>query len=69
VVGAPCLILDVDMEVLQVCGPLLMAVILQFTLYLHELQRLMLDLDDCLLPENVIPPLVEDCTMEYISFS
>jgi hypothetical protein len=57
VVGAPCLILDVEMELLQVCGPLLMAVILQFSLCLHELQRLMISVDDCLLPENVMPPL------------
>jgi hypothetical protein len=57
VVGAPCLILDVEMELLQVCGPLLMVVILQFSLCLHELQRLMISVDDCLLPENVMPPL------------
>jgi hypothetical protein len=38
VVGASCLILDVEMELLQVCGPLLMVVILQFSLCLHELQ-------------------------------
>jgi hypothetical protein len=56
-VGAPCLILDVEMELLQVCGPLLMVVILQFSLCLHELQRLMISVDDCLLPENVMPPL------------
>jgi hypothetical protein len=35
----------------------MMAVILQFALFLHELQRLMISVDDCLLPENVIPPL------------
>ena len=35
---APCIILDVDMELLQVCGPLLMAIILQFFLCMHELQ-------------------------------
>jgi hypothetical protein len=57
VVGASCLILDVEMELLQVCGPLLMVVILQFSLCLHELQRLMIGVDDCLLPENVMPPL------------
>jgi hypothetical protein len=56
-VGASCLILYVDMEPLQVCGPLLMVVILQFTLCLDELQWLMIDVDDCLLPENLIPPL------------
>jgi hypothetical protein len=57
VVCAPCLILDVDMELLQVCGPLLMVVIMQFSLYLHELQSLMISLDDSLLPKNVMSPL------------
>jgi hypothetical protein len=57
VVGASCLILDVYMELLQVCGPLLMVVIMQFSLCLHELQRLMISVDECVLPENVMPPL------------
>jgi hypothetical protein len=56
-VGAPCLILDVEMELLQVCGPLLLEVIMQFLLCLRELQRLMISVDDCILPENVMPPL------------
>jgi hypothetical protein len=34
-----------------------MVIIMQFSLCLHELQRLMINVDDCLLPENVIPPL------------
>jgi hypothetical protein len=58
VIGASCFILDVDVELLQVCGPLLMAVILQFSLYLHELQWLMISVDDGLLPKNVMSPLV-----------
>jgi hypothetical protein len=45
------------MELLQVCGPLLMAVILQFSLCLHELKWLMINVDDCLLPKNVMCPL------------
>jgi hypothetical protein len=57
VVGDSCLILGVEMEFLQVCGPLMMAVILQFSLCLHELQQLMFSVDDYLLPENVMPPL------------
>jgi hypothetical protein len=61
VVGEACgwcyLILDVYMELLQLCGPLMMVVILQFSLCLHELQRLMIGVDDCLLPENLMPPL------------
>ena len=36
-VGASCFILDVEVELIQVCGPLLMEVILQFSLCLHEL--------------------------------
>jgi hypothetical protein len=46
---SPCLILDVDMELMQVCGPLLMVVILQLPLYLYALQRLVISVDDCLL--------------------
>jgi hypothetical protein len=57
VIGASCLILDVEVELLQVCGPLLMAVILQFFVHLHELQWLMISVDDCLLPKNVMSPL------------
>jgi hypothetical protein len=36
-VGTSCFILDVEVELLHICGPLLMAVFLQFTLCLHEL--------------------------------
>jgi hypothetical protein len=32
-----CFILDVEVELLQVCGPLLMAIIMKFALCLHEL--------------------------------
>jgi hypothetical protein len=34
-----------------------MAVIMQFSLCLHELQWLMISVDDCLLPKNVMSPL------------
>jgi hypothetical protein len=54
---APYLILDVEMELLQVCGPLLMAFILQLPLCLYELQRLVISVDDCILSKNVIFPL------------
>jgi hypothetical protein len=37
-VGTSCFILDVEVELLQICGPFLMAIILQFSLCLHELQ-------------------------------
>ena len=46
---APCLILDVEMELMQVCGPLLMVVVLQLPLCLYEIQRLVINVDDCLL--------------------
>jgi hypothetical protein len=54
---ASCFILDVEVELLQGCGPLLMVVILQFSFYLHEMQWLMISVDDCLLPKNVMSPL------------
>jgi hypothetical protein len=37
-----------------------MAVILQFSFCLHELQWLMISVDDCLLPKNVMSPLATD---------
>ena len=49
--------LDVEVELLQVCGPLLMAVILEFSLCLHELHWLMTSVDDYLPPKNVMSPL------------
>jgi hypothetical protein len=58
VVGASYFILDVEVEFLQVHGPPLIVVILQFSFCVHELQWLMISVDDCLLPKNVIPPLV-----------
>jgi hypothetical protein len=58
VVGASCFILDVEVELQQVCGPLLMVIILQFYLCLHKLQWLMISVDDCLPPKNVMSPLV-----------
>jgi hypothetical protein len=49
--------LDVDIELMQVCGPLMMVVILQLPLFLYELERLLISVDDCLLPQNVMFPL------------
>jgi hypothetical protein len=37
----------------------MMVVILQFSLSFHELQQLMISVDDYLLPDNIMPPLVE----------
>jgi hypothetical protein len=34
-----------------------MVIILQFSLCLHELHWIMISLDDCLLPKNVMSPL------------
>jgi hypothetical protein len=59
-VFASCFIIYVEVELLQVCGPLLMAVILQFSLCLHELQWLMISVDGCLPPKNVMSPLATD---------
>jgi hypothetical protein len=59
VIDASYFILDIEVEFLQVCGPLLMTIILQFSLCLHELQWLMIIVDDYLLPKNVMSPLAE----------
>ena len=56
---APCIILDVEMELLQVGGPLLMAVVLQFPQCLYELQRLLISVYDRLLSQNVMFPLTK----------
>ena len=53
-----CLILYVEMKLLQVGGPLLMGVVLQFPLCLYELQRLVISVDDCILSQNVMFPLM-----------
>jgi hypothetical protein len=54
---ATLVVLDIQVEFLQVCGPLLMEVILSISLCLHELQRPMISVDDHFLPHNVILPL------------
>ena len=56
-IGDTCLILDVKMEFLQVGGPFLMAVVLQFPPCLYELQRLVISVYDCLFSQNVMFPL------------
>ena len=45
-VSAALLIFYVQMELLQVCGPLLVAVILQFPLCLHKLQGLVVSVNN-----------------------
>jgi hypothetical protein len=66
-IGASFFILDVEVELLQVCGPLSMAVILQCFLCLHELKWLMISVDDCFLPKNVMSPL-EVCIHNGVHF-
>jgi hypothetical protein len=44
-----------------------MVVILQFSLCLHELQWLMIIMDGCLLPKNVMSPLVA-CLQNGVNF-
>jgi hypothetical protein len=57
VIGASYFILDVEVELLQVCGPLFMVVFLQFSFLMHELQWLMISVYDFLLPKNAMSPL------------
>lgn len=47
-------VLDVQVVLLKVHGPPLMAVILQLVLHLHDLQGLGVDVDDCFLSHNKI---------------
>ena len=57
IIGATLLVLDVQMKLLQICGPLLMVIILQLPLCLYELQGHVVCMDDCFLPQNVMLPL------------
>ncbi len=57
IIGATLLIVDIEMELLQVCVPLLMAIILQFPMGLYELQGSVVCVDDRFLPQNVMLPL------------
>jgi hypothetical protein len=56
-IGDTCHILDVEMEILQVGGPLLRAFILQFPLCLYQLQRRVISVYDRLFPHNIMFPL------------
>jgi hypothetical protein len=57
IIGVSLLVLNVQMELLQVCGPFLMVIILQLPLCLYELQGSVVCVDDCFLPQNVMLPL------------
>jgi hypothetical protein len=53
-VHAALIVFNVQLELLQVCGPLLMVVILQLSLCFHELHRLVINVDDCFLSQNTM---------------
>jgi hypothetical protein len=55
------------MELLQVGGPLMMAVVLQFHPCLYELQTLVVSVDDHLLSQNAMFPLTT-CLYNGIHF-
>jgi hypothetical protein len=59
IIGASLLILDVQMKLLQIYGPLLMVIVLQLPLCLYELHGSVVCVDDCFLPQNVMLPLSE----------
>ena len=54
IIGATLLVLDVQMKLLQICGPFMMAIILQLPFCLYELQGLVVCVDDRYLPQNVM---------------
>jgi hypothetical protein len=56
-VGAALLIFYVQVKLLQVCGPLLVVVILQFPLCLHKLQGLVVSVNNRLFAQDVMLPL------------
>ena len=57
IIGASLLVLDVQVKLLQICGPLLMVIVLQLPLCLYELQGSVVYVDDRFLPQNVMLPL------------
>lgn len=57
-IGVSLLVLDVQVELLKVCGPLLMEVVPQLASSLHKLQMLMVGVDDCFLSQNIMLPLL-----------
>jgi hypothetical protein len=66
-IGDTYLILDVEMELMQVGAPILMVVILEFSLCLYELQRCVISVYDHLFPQNVMFPLTT-CLYNGIHF-
>jgi hypothetical protein len=57
IIGVALIVLDIQMKLLHICGPLPMVIILQLPLCLYELQGSVVCVDDCFLPQNVMLPL------------
>ena len=57
-IGYSLFIFNVQVELLQICRRLLMAIILQLPLSLYKLKRLVIDVDDRLLPQHVVLPFL-----------
>lgn len=57
-IGATLFVFNVKVELLQLCRPLLMAIVLQLPLCLYKLKRSVIGVDDHLLPQNVRIPLL-----------
>ena len=60
IMGAAILVLNVQMEMLQICGPFLMVIVLQISLCLYELQGSVVCVDDHFFPQNVMLRLTID---------
>jgi len=58
-IGATLFVFNVQVELLQICRPLMMAMIPQIPLCLYKLKRSVIVVDECLLTQNVMLPLSE----------
>ena len=56
-IGVSLFVFIVQVEFLSICRPLMMVIILQLPLCLYKLKRLVICVDDHLLPKNVMLPL------------
>ena len=50
IIGAALFVFNVQVELLHICTPLLMAIVLQLPLCLYKLKRSVISVDDRLLP-------------------
>ena len=55
-IGVALFVFNVKMELLQICRKLMITIILQLPLCLYKLKRLVIGVDDRLLPQNVVLP-------------